>query len=153
MAICPAKASAFSKAANLARKCMENEGASQLFANGLRLALSSICHKSAYSETKKRRAEMVYLLATAALAFALNAEPAPKPYGPAAETRSEAARIVAAAEETSRAARQSDFAASPRDDDRNRAFACVDDGCKVATPVYNTRTPSEADARPFRSSW
>ena len=25
--------------------------------------------------------------------------------------------------------------------------------CKVATPVYNTRTPMEADKRPFRSSW
>lgn len=96
---------------------------------------------------------MIYLVATAALAFALNAEPAPEPYGPAAETQSEAARIVAAAEETSRAARQSDLAASSRDADRNRAFACVDDDCKIATPVYNTRTPSEADERPFRSSW
>jgi len=95
---------------------------------------------------------MVYLIATA-LAFALNVEPAPKPYGPAAETRSEAASIVATTEETSRAPRQSDFAASSRDDNRNRAFACVDDDCKVTTPVYNTRTPSEADARPFRSSW
>ena len=95
---------------------------------------------------------MLYLVATATLAFALNAEPAPKPYGPAVETQAFAARIAPTTEQTQAAARQTDLA-SARDDDRNRAFACVDDDCKVATPVYNTRTPMEANKRPFRSSW
>lgn len=96
---------------------------------------------------------MIYLVATAALAFALNAEPAPKPYGPAVEGQAVAsARILSGQEDTPAATRQAELA-SPRDDDRNRAYACVDDDCKVATPVYNTRTPMEADRRPFRSSW
>ncbi len=94
---------------------------------------------------------MIYLVATAALAFALNAEPAPKPYGPAVDGQAAPVRI-SAQEETPAAKRQTELA-SPRDDDRNRAYACVDDDCKVATPVYNTRTPMEADKRPFRSSW
>lgn len=96
---------------------------------------------------------MVYLMATAALAFALNAEPAPKPYGPAAEAQPAAALIVAGPDETSDAARQTDRISPPRDDDQNRAYVCVDNDCKVVSPVYNTRTPMEADTRPFRTSW
>lgn len=94
---------------------------------------------------------MIYLVATAALAFALNAEPASKPYGPTVEGQVALTRILSAQDETPAATRKAELA-SPRDD-RNRAFACVDDDCKVATPVYNTRTPMEADKRPFRSSW
>lgn len=95
---------------------------------------------------------MIYLVATTALAFALNAEPAPKPYGPAVDGQAVPVRITSTQEDTPAATRHTELA-SPRDDDRNRAYACVDDDCKVATPVYNTRTPIEAENRPFRSSW
>lgn len=94
---------------------------------------------------------MLYLVAATALAFALNAEPAPKPYGPAAETQASPTRIAPGAQETP-AGRQTGLT-SPRDDDRSRAYVCVDDKCKTVAPVYNTRTPMEAEAQSFRSSW
>jgi hypothetical protein len=96
---------------------------------------------------------MLYLMAATTLAFALNAEPAPKPYGPAVEADTAAARISSASENTPASAQNTDPVAQSRDDDADRAFACVDDKCKTVSPVYNTRTPMEADTRSFRASW
>ena len=96
---------------------------------------------------------MLYLMAATALAFALNAEPAPKPYGPAVETEASAARISSASDNTPASVQDTTPASRSRDDNADRAFACVDDKCKTVSPVYNTRTPMEADTRSFRASW
>jgi hypothetical protein len=96
---------------------------------------------------------MLFLVATTALAFALNAEPAPKPYGPAVQTDASAVRISPASESKSGPAQSTDEASRSHDDDADRAYVCVDDKCKTVSPVYNTRTPMEADARSFRASW
>ena len=96
---------------------------------------------------------MLYLVAATALAFALNAEPAPKPYGPAVETEASAARIPSASENPSTSEQDTSPASRSRDDGADRAFACVDEKCKTVSPVYNTRTPMKADTRSFRASW
>lgn len=95
---------------------------------------------------------MYVILAAAGLAFALNAEPASKPYGPGIDTQTAHTKIGPAAGTAETTARTRSEVNS-RDDDANRAYTCVDDKCKTVSPVYNTRTPMEADARPFRTSW
>jgi hypothetical protein len=95
---------------------------------------------------------MLHLIAAASLAFALNAEPAPKPYGPAVEHQP-VERISPTPVDTAETTRAPVQEAQSRDNHANRAYACVDDACKTVSPVYNARTPAQADARSFRASW
>lgn len=99
---------------------------------------------------------MFILVVAASLTFALNPGPEPEPYGPVvdqqvvmkpipAPTEAEAPQTVAPG-----TVRPASYGFSSQiGDHQGRNYACVDDACKTVSPVFNTRSPTQAETEPF----